>query len=62
MFSLLCYYLSSLPQKYVLISHFWRDVCLSSFSCLGLQEIETEGLRRPEEILFHSAMVLFIAE
>lgn len=45
--SLLCCYLSSPSQKHILILHFCRDLCLSSFSCLGLQEIETEGLRPP---------------
>lgn len=45
--SLLCCCLSSPSQKSILISHFCRDVCLSSFNCLGLQEIETEGLRPP---------------
>lgn len=45
--SLLCCCLSSPSQKSILISHFCRDVCLSSFSCLGLEEIETEGLRPP---------------
>lgn len=44
---LLCCCMSSPSQESILISHFCRDVCLSSFNCLGLQEIETEGLRPP---------------
>lgn len=34
-------------QRYVLISHLWRDVGLSSCNCLGLKEIETEGVIPP---------------